>query len=132
LSVAVITHPIVDLKTLAEVFEQCLDKSPLRDVDGSIGSLKHYTSLVDKLKPGYADVLTHIGVLVAMDELDMVELIEVLGVPHISIETKFRGVSLVYFVGSKRDFHGAFTKACSEEVKKTLQEISYRIGGGRI
>ena len=132
MNVAIVSHPIVDLKTLAEVFEQCLDKTPLRDVDGSVGSLKHYTCLVDKLKPGYSDAMTHIGVLVALDEYTMESLVEILSIPHISIETKFRGARLVYFVGSVGDFRAAFKRQCSEEVKSVLQEISFAIGGREI
>ena len=132
MSVAVVAHPFVDLKTLAEVFEQCSDSSPLRDVDGSIGSLKHYTSLVEKLKPGYSATMTHVGVLVALDEYAMSELIEVLSTPHFSIETKFRGVRLVYFVGSLACFQEAFKRDCSEEVGATMRQISLALGKGRI
>jgi len=126
--VVVVSQTQINLDVLSKVAETCLDRNPLRDSAGTRGTLQHVTSVFDTFRGGnVSDMLTHVGVLIGLDERDFTEVAEVLSLPHVIRETTQRGVLLAIFVGSLQEWKGAFDRAKTLKLAPITKDVLNRI-----
>jgi len=127
----VVVKPSLDLSALSAVAEQCLDKNPLRNTKGSLGSLQHTISVLTEFKGAKSEDfvanLIHIGVLIGADERDLPEVLEILSLPHLVKETTRRGVLLSIVVGSLLEWKEALRRASLVSLNTTTRDILNQI-----
>lgn len=120
-------QPSLNLGAFSSVLEATLDKNPLRQAAGTPGSLQHFISTLAHFRDvphNAVEDMVHVGFLIGADERDLPEILEVLSLPHLTRETKQRGINLAIVTGSIADFKRALTR---DDVSTSTKDILTRI-----
>lgn len=116
--VALIQRPNVDFAKFLTVTREALGYSPAKAADASrvkLSDTERFISCLDALRnpesvPGLReDLLSHVqfGVLFAVDERDLVEVLEVAQMQFVTTETRIRGVSMGVISGTLAQWRDA-------------------------
>lgn len=128
--VALISLTKIDLSTLLPLARELLGYSPAKAADGTtvpLQELAHHLSCITSFKDRYAPPsvkvaaqhfnMLHAGFLVAADERDMVEILEIAGVSFTLTETLARGIDAAIIYGSLAQWRDAVLIACNPKAK---------------
>jgi hypothetical protein len=125
--VAIVSQPQYDLPTFLAVTTEMLGYSPARTADASaLKGLSHLLSCLacfrDKDTPGHIkacrDVynLLHFGILIAADEREMPQILEVVGgMPFALTATRIRGIQAILVNGTFHQWRLAVLRGCRQD-----------------
>lgn len=123
----------VDLRKLLPIGRQGLDRN-LADAADAVGvepPLHHMLCIAalknpsartaDQVRP-YMN-LFHAGFVVACDERDCAEILELAGMPSIMVEAVERGTSALFLSGSLTQWHEAVMRGCQPDVGRDTRQV---------
>ena len=131
--VALVQFSDVDLKTLLPLGRQAFDRNLASEADrqGHEPPLHHMlciASMKDPQAKAAEDVrpyvnLFHAGFIVACNDRDAAEVLEVAGMPSVMVETVERGYLALFISGSIAQWREAVLRGCQPEVSRAAREV---------
>jgi len=126
---ALVQFSSLDLKRMLPLGRQALERSLSSTADdaGLEPPLHHMLCVAamksPDIKPTAAACrpylnLFHAGVVVAIDERDLAELLELSGMPCAAVESTNRGVFMVFIAGNLSQWRDAMLRGCQKEVSR--------------
>jgi hypothetical protein len=112
-------------RNLAAAADQAGHEPPLHHML-CISSIKTpAANTVNCIKP-YLNMF-HAGFMVAADERDFAEIMELCGMPCVMVESVQRGVNLAFIAGNLSQWRDAIFRGCQNEVSCEVREIFNKI-----
>jgi hypothetical protein len=132
--VALILLTEMNLDAFLPLSREMLGYSPAKAADGVTVPLRetaHQLACLAAFKDGHAAPtvraaipyldLFHAGFLIAADERDIVEILEVAGLPFTHVSTRTRGIDAVIISGSLAQWRVAVKLACNSRTRLTRE-----------
>ena len=131
--VALVQFSDVDLETLLPLGRQAFDRNLAVEADrqGHDPPLHHMLCIANMKNPQartaedarpYAN-LFHAGFIVACNDRDAAEVLEVAGMPSVMVETVERGYLALFISGSIAQWREAVLRGCQPEVSRGTREV---------
>lgn len=124
--VALVQFSSVDLRKLLPLGRTAFDRNlaEAADAGGYDPPLHHLLCIaalksVEKASPALVKPylnMFHAGVLVAVDEQDCAEILELAGMPSVMVDTVQRGLSAMFIAGTLTQWQAAMLRGCQKEV----------------
>jgi|GEM_PF-3363368 len=131
--VALVQFSDVDLKTLLPIGREAFDRNLAANADsqGHEPPLHHMLCVAGIKNPQaktaedtrpYAN-LFHAGFLIACNDRDAAEILEVSGMPSVMVETVERGYTALFISGSVAQWREAVLRGCQPEVSRNTRQV---------
>jgi hypothetical protein len=131
--IALVQFSDLDLKTLLPLGRQAFDRNLAAEADrqGHEPPLHHMLCVANMKNPqakAVEDVrpylnLFHAGFIVACNDRDAAEVLEVAGMPSVVVETVERGYLALFISGTISQWRSAVLRGCQPEVSRGTREV---------
>lgn len=131
--IALVQFSNIDLKTLLPLGRQAFDRNLAGEADrqGHEPPLHHMLCIASMKNPHAKTVedtrpylnLFHAGFIVACNDRDAAEVLEVAGMPSVMVETVERGYLALFISGSIAQWREAVLRGCRLEVSRGTREV---------
>ncbi len=130
--VALILLTKLDVQSFLPLSREILGYSPAKAADGaSLSDVAHHlvclTSFKDQQLPPTVQAATsqlnllHAGFLIAADERDTVEILEIAAMPFVSTDTLSRGIDAIILSGTLAQWRDAVERGCCQDVTRDVR-----------
>jgi hypothetical protein len=136
--VALVQISAVDVSKLIQIGRQALDRNLAAAPDSAgleppmhhmlcVAALKdeHLKPYSESARP-YVNMF-HAGIVIACEEYECAEILELAGMPSIMVESVERGLNLLYIAGTLAQWREAVLRGCQKEVSRQAREVYNKI-----